>query len=150
MADPHVVSALVRKRQVLAGLLRECEKKAAGIREQLGHVDATLRMFAPDLRVRTVKPIRPKRPRFKFFTNGEIGKTIHAALRKAQGEPLSAGDIVATVVTSTGLDAADREMREGLTLCFMSGLYRMHSRQKVMKVGYGAGTKWFLPPDADD
>jgi hypothetical protein len=49
MAGSHVVSALVAKRSDVAGLIADLERKAALQRADLVHVDAVLRLYAPEL-----------------------------------------------------------------------------------------------------
>jgi hypothetical protein len=47
MAEPHVVSALMAKRSEVAGLIADLERKAPQQRADLVHVDAVLRLYAP-------------------------------------------------------------------------------------------------------
>ena len=48
MGEPHIISALKSKRAEIAGVVAELEKELAERRLVLQHVDATLRLFAPD------------------------------------------------------------------------------------------------------
>jgi hypothetical protein len=50
MAEPHVIGALRNKRAELDGMLRQLEQQLAQQRTNLAHVDATMRLFDPDLR----------------------------------------------------------------------------------------------------
>jgi hypothetical protein len=49
MAEPHVVAALKDKRADLSGTIADLEKQISQHRADLLHVDAVLRLFAPDL-----------------------------------------------------------------------------------------------------
>src|SRR3954452_13744875 len=49
MAEPHVVVALRDKRAELSGGIADLEKRIGQHRADLLHVDAVLRLFAPDL-----------------------------------------------------------------------------------------------------
>ena len=60
MAEPHVIGALRNKRAELAGMLRQLEQQLAQQRANLAHVDATMRLFDPDMRP---KDMHPKQPR---------------------------------------------------------------------------------------
>jgi hypothetical protein len=82
MAELHVVSALREKRDELAGLVAKMERELVAHRDALGHVDATLRLFAPEL---TPETIRPKiiRNRDGMFQNGELPRRILDTLRRA-------------------------------------------------------------------
>ena len=59
MAEPHVIGALRNKRAELAGILRQLEQQLVQQRANLAHLDATMRLFDPDIRP---KDIRPKQP----------------------------------------------------------------------------------------
>ena len=50
MAEPHVIGALRNKRAELAGMLRQLEQQLVQQRANLAHVDATMRLFDPDIR----------------------------------------------------------------------------------------------------
>jgi hypothetical protein len=69
MAESHIVSALVRKHSEIAGRLLEAERQMAGIHDNLAHLDAVLRMFAPDLDPSTIKS-RKARTRPHSFAKG--------------------------------------------------------------------------------
>ena len=53
MAESHVVSALVNKRAEIAGMFARTEQQLGQFRADLVHLDATLRLFAPDLEPKT-------------------------------------------------------------------------------------------------
>jgi hypothetical protein len=48
MAEPHVVAALKDKRAELSGSIADLEKRIGQHRADLLHVDAVLRLFAPE------------------------------------------------------------------------------------------------------
>jgi hypothetical protein len=50
MAEQHVVGALRDKRAELAGMLRQLEQQLVQQRANLAHLDATMRLFDPDIR----------------------------------------------------------------------------------------------------
>ena len=50
MAELHVIGALRNKRAELAGMLRQLEQQLVQQRANLAHVDATMRLFDPDIR----------------------------------------------------------------------------------------------------
>lgn len=56
MSEPHVVAALKDKRAELAGIIADLEKGINGHRADLVHIDATLRMFAPDTEADGIRP----------------------------------------------------------------------------------------------
>ena len=56
MGEPHVIGALRNKRAELAGTLRQLEQQLVQQRANLAHLDATMRLFDPNIRPRTSVP----------------------------------------------------------------------------------------------
>jgi hypothetical protein len=106
MAETHVVSALVDKRAEIAGQIARCEQQLGQFRADLTHVDATIRLFAPDLQVSTI-PAKVIRRSDGWFESGEVKRRVLDTLRRA-ARPMRAPDVVRTVMTEKGLDPADR------------------------------------------
>jgi hypothetical protein len=105
MAEPHVVSALVAKRSEVAGLIADLERKAAQQRADLVHVDAVLRLYAPELEADCI-PSRAVRRRNGWFKSGELVRMVLDILRIAPA-PMSGKEIAAVVMVRRGLDLAD-------------------------------------------
>jgi hypothetical protein len=105
MAEPHVVSALVAKRSEVAGLIADLERKAAQQRADLVHVDAVLRLYAPELEPECI-PTRAARRRNGWFKPGELVRMVLDILRIAPA-PMSSKEIAAAVMVRRGLDPAD-------------------------------------------
>ena len=82
MAEPHVIGALRNKRAELAGTLRQLEQQLAGHRANLAHLDATMRLFDPDVRPKDIRP-RRIRARNVWFRQGECLRLIYDELREA-------------------------------------------------------------------
>jgi hypothetical protein len=105
MAELHVVSALVAKRSEVAGMIADLERQAAQQRADLVHVDAVLRLYAPDLELDGI-PSRAVRRRNGWFKPGELIRTVLDILRVAPA-PMPAREIAAAVMVERGLDPAD-------------------------------------------
>ena len=56
MGELHVIGALRNKRAELAGTLRQLEQQLAQQRESLVHLDATLRLFDPNIQPKDIRP----------------------------------------------------------------------------------------------
>jgi hypothetical protein len=105
MAELHVVSALMAKRSEVAGVIADLERKAAQQRADLVHVDAVLRLYAPELEPDCI-PSRAVRRRNGWFKPGELVRRMLDILRVAPA-PLSSREIAAAVMAQRGLDPAD-------------------------------------------
>jgi len=106
MAESHVVSALVNKRAEIAGMIARTEQQLGQFRADLVHLDATLRLFAPDLEPKTI-PAKKIRQADLWFEQGELSRRVLDALRRA-GEPIRAPDLVRAVIIDKGLDPGGR------------------------------------------
>jgi hypothetical protein len=106
MAETHVVSALVDKRAEFAGQITRFEQQLGQCRADLTHVDATIRLFAPDLEISTI-PAKVIRRSDGWFESGEVKRRVLDTLRRA-GQPMRAPDVVRAVMMEKGLDPADR------------------------------------------
>jgi len=110
MAEPHVVAALKDKRAELAGLIADLEKRINGHRADLVHLDATLRMFAPDTEAAEIRP-KAVRRRNAWFGKGECGRLVYGILRTA-ARPMTSREIAEALLSGRGLDPADHRTRD--------------------------------------
>ncbi|MEF8726739.1 MAG: hypothetical protein V5B34_00725 [Accumulibacter sp.] len=55
MAESHVVAALITKRVELAGLIENQQKEMGRLADDLAHLDATLKLFSPEIDLRTIR-----------------------------------------------------------------------------------------------
>jgi hypothetical protein len=95
----HVVHGLRRKRAQIAGFVANHEKKARYWREALAHVDATLKLFSPELDPEQIPATRPHR-KSRYFSGSELARLCLDELRKADGEARSAGDLLDAAVVA--------------------------------------------------
>ncbi len=84
MAESHVVSALVNKRAEIAGLISRTERQLGQFRADLVHLDATLRLFAPELEPKAIPAKRIRQPD-RWFEQGELPRRVLDAVRRAGG-----------------------------------------------------------------
>jgi hypothetical protein len=109
MAEPHVVTALVRKRAEVAGEIEAAGQRLDALRQTLAHVDAVLRLYAPE-RIPCHIPAKRLRPKSDWAKRGEMKRRILDTLRSA-GEPLCAREIALRIMAARGLDAGDVRAR---------------------------------------
>ena len=105
MAD-YVVSGLVKRRAELAGEADALKGRLAQIGADLGHLDATIRLFDPDF---DLAAIRPRRVRAADTAKrGEMSRSVLGVLREAAG-PMTTASVVEAVMTASGTDGQDRK-----------------------------------------
>jgi len=88
MAEPHVVLALRAKRAQISGHVADLERKLARHRASLANIDATIRLYAPELDPDSIPPKRTYR-RTRYFAKGELSRLIVSVLRLANGKPMA-------------------------------------------------------------
>lgn len=128
MAEPHVVSALVAKRGELAGEMQRYRRELRRLDAQLGHLDATIRLFAPDYDLSGVRP-RQRRAGGRRFGQGECQRLVLETLRDAP-EPLSDWQVESAVAASKGVDAQS-PARAGLEKTTLATLRRLAKKGAI-------------------
>ena len=140
MAEPHVIGALRNKRAELAGMLRQLEQQLAQQRANLAHVDATMRLFDPDIRP---KDIRPKQPRARnaWFRPGECLRLIYDQLREAT-QPVTTRELAEQIMRLKAIPAADNDRRERIQKTLLATLNR--AKQTIARVETAGVVRWRL------
>ena len=105
MAELHVMDALREKRLELARLMSRLEQQLAQHRGSLAHLDATMRLFDPDLLPRDTD-LTPQRERVSWFHPGECRRLIYNLLRDAP-QPLATRELAERVMAAKGIPAVD-------------------------------------------
>ena len=106
---PNTVSGLVRKRAEIAGQIEVAQIGLRRMIADLDHIDATIRIFAPEIATETIKS-RPNPPQHQAL-RGEVKRIILDALRDAQ-HPITTADIAQRVMGARCLPASDPELRK--------------------------------------
>lgn len=101
MSDPHIITILTAKYARLSGQLRNLERQSEGLRRDIAHVEATLRLFRRDWDGEGVSPIAPRKSS-RWGDRGEGVTLIFRVLREAEG-PLTTTEIVRRVFALRGL-----------------------------------------------
>ena len=140
MAEPHVIGALRNKRAEPAGMLRQIEQQLVQQRANLAHVDATMRLFDPDIRP---KDIRPKQPRERnaWFRPGECLRLIYDELREAT-QPVTTRELAERIMQVKAIPAADNDRRERIQKTLLASLNR--AKETIARVETAGVVRWRL------
>lgn len=149
MTEPHVISALVRKRAELAGLLAVAEKRAKRLRADLDHVDCTIKLFAPGSLPESIPPKRIYKYRVPDLMHGELPRLCLSILRRANGVPIAVDDLAATVIREKGLDASDEQLRGVVAKRTLEVLKAQRKRGLVEKSPVRGDSRWSLTGTLD-
>lgn len=140
MVELHVISALRNKRAELAGMLRQLEQQLARQRAGLAHLDATMRLFDPDIRP---NEIRPKQPRVHnaWFARGECLRLIYDQLREAT-QPVTTRELAERIMRLKAMPTADDRRRELVQKTLLASLNR--AKTTIARVEIAGVVSWRL------
>ncbi|MGI9494108.1 MAG: hypothetical protein ACR2QF_17090 [Geminicoccaceae bacterium] len=109
MADPIVVSQLIKKRSELAGLVDAKRSELSALLKDLTHIDAVIRLFDPD-KAPELLPVKQYRPKDKYFARNELMRRTLEILRLAD-KPMRAREIAVQIAADKGLETDTRSMK---------------------------------------
>ncbi len=113
MAEPHVISALVKKRADLTGEIERTHQHLRQMVLDLENLDATILMFDSSYQVESIKP-KAFRPPKDWAKRGEMTRIILNILKQA-AEPLTTRDIALELLVSRALDKNDQKLLRLMT-----------------------------------
>jgi hypothetical protein len=141
MAESHVVTALVTKRAEMAGLIVHHQKEAGRLAADLAHLDATLKLFSPEIDLGTIRA-REYRTRNRFFRQGECQRMVLDIFREAQGGALSSRQIGEALAARRGLEPTT-VMIEQMRKNALGVVHRLERTGTLIPVGRdGHGATW--------
>lgn len=105
MGDTYLITGLTAKRAEVSGIIADLEKRIAQHRADLVHIDAVLRLYAPEVKPESIAP-KAVRKRNDWFKPGELSRMVLDILRVAPA-PMTGREIAAEVMQRRGLDAGD-------------------------------------------
>ena len=108
---------------MLAELLAT-DKRANALRESLASLDATIKLFAPDVRPAAIRP-RGKRPPARFKA-GELARVVLAILRDS-ASPMTNREIVERVAADHQVDISTKKAMSRLDYSVRSALSRQRT-----------------------
>jgi hypothetical protein len=140
MAELHVIGALRNKRAEVAGTLRQLEQQLAGHRANLAHLDATMRLFDPNIRPKDIRP-RRVRARNVWFRQGECLRLIYDELREAT-QPVTTRELAERIIRVKAIQTADDHQRELVQKTLLGSLNR--AKETVARVETAGVVSWRL------
>ena len=140
MGEPHVIGALRNKRAELAGVLRQLEQQLGQQRADLAHLDATMRLFNPDIRPNDLRAKQP-RARNAWFRPGECLRLIYDELREAP-QPLTTRELAERIMRLKAISAADDQRRERIQKTLLGSLNR--AKQTIARIEIAGVVSWRL------
>ncbi len=131
MGDVQVIGGLRDKRAELVGLVDRLEQQLADHRVNLTHLDATMRLFDPDLLLQITEP--RQRERASWFRPGECLRAIYDVLRDAQ-QPVTTRDVARRVIAAKGITVADDRTQALIQKTILASLSRAKNAIERLEV----------------
>jgi hypothetical protein len=140
MAEPHVIGALRNKRAELAGTLRQLEQQLAGHRADLAHLEATMRLFDPNVRPKDTRP-RQRRAHNAWFRQGECLRLIYDELREAT-QPVTTRHLAERITRVKAIPVGDDPRRELIHKTLLGSLNR--AKETIERIETAGEVRWRL------
>jgi hypothetical protein len=105
----YVLTGLVKRRAEMAGELEQAHERIRRLVIDLEHLDATIRIIAPDFEPETVSAKR-FRPPDDWSKRGQMSRMILSTLRTAK-EPITSREIASQMILERGLAMDDKLLR---------------------------------------
>lgn len=97
----YVLTGLVAKRAEIAGTLANMHETVAGLVRDLEHLDATIKLIAPDYEPEGIAP-KMFRPPDDWSKRGQMSRMVLSILRNAK-EPITSREIASRMILERGL-----------------------------------------------
>ena len=140
MGEPHVISALSSKRAELAGIVSQLERQLGQQKANLAHLDATMRLFDPDIRPNTIRP-KQQRARSAWFRPGECLRLIYDELRDAV-QPMTTRELAERIMRLKAMPMVDDRQRELVQKTILGSLNR--AKETIARVETAGLVRWRL------
>ena len=133
----YMVTGLVKKRAELAGELSATHDRLRELVDQLEHLDATLRIVAPDVEVEAIRP-KAFRPPDDWSKRGQMSRLVLSILRQSK-EPLTSREIAAQMLLERAMSPDDARMLRTMTKRVGAALREQREKGRVQSED-GPGT----------
>ena len=138
----YMIEGLVKKRAELAGEITRNQDALHKLVTDLEHMDATLRIIAPDMEIEAIRPKVFKAPE-DWSKRGEMGRMVLSILRTSR-DPMTSREIAAQLVLQRGL-AADQKMLKLMTKRVSTCLKRQRELGRAVSTnGPGFHLLWVI------
>ena len=136
----YMVTGLVKKRAEVAGEIASIHDRLNSLVKDLEHIDATLRIVAPDTEVESIRPAM-FRPPADWSKRGQMSRIMLSILRQAK-EPLTSREIAAQLILERGMAMDTKLLRLMTKRCATSLRLQRDKGTVVSNQGPGQYQLW--------
>lgn len=140
MAESHVVSGLLSKREEIAGQITTIQAEIGRLQGALTHLDNTIKLFSPQYDLRTIKGKRTY-TKSKNFERGEVQRMTLDVLRELK-KPLCSHEIVDELLERKNIEPNSTTVVD-LQKNILTILHSLEKRKIIVQVDNAGGSlKW--------
>lgn len=140
MAESHVVSGLLSKREEIAGQITTIQAEIGRLQGALTHLDNTIKLFSPQYDLRTIKGKRTY-TKSKHFERGEAQRMTLDMLRELK-KPLCSREIVDELLERKNIESTTASV-VNLQKNILTILHSLEKRKIIIQVDNAGGAlKW--------
>lgn len=140
MAESHVVSGLLSKREEIAGQITTIQAEIGRLQGALTHLDNTIKLFSPQYDLRTIKGKRTY-TKSKNFERGEAQRMTLDVLREFK-KPLCSREIVDELLERKNIESTTANV-VNLQKNILTILHSLEKRKIIVQVDNAGGAlKW--------
>ena len=140
MAESHVVSCLLSKREEIAGQITTIQAEIGRLQGALTHLDNTIKLFSPQYDLRTIKGKRSY-TKSKNFERGEAQRMTLDVLRELK-KPLCSREIVDELLERKNIESTTANI-VNLQKNILTILHSLEKRKIIVQVDNAGGAlKW--------
>lgn len=140
MAESHVVSGLLSKREEIAGQITTIQAEIGRLQCALTHLDNTIKLFSPQYDLRTIKGKRTYK-KSKNFERGEAQRMTLDVLRELK-KPLCSREIVDELLERKNIESTTANI-VNLQKNILTILHSLEKRKIIVQVDNAGGAlKW--------
>lgn len=140
MAESHVVSGLLSKREEIAGQITTIQAEIGRLQGALTHLDNTIKLFSPQYDLRTIKGKRTY-TKSKNFERGEAQRMTLDVLRELK-KPLCSREIVDELLERKNIESTTANI-VNLQKNILTILHSLEKRKIIVQVDNAGGAlKW--------
>ncbi|MGF1631870.1 MAG: hypothetical protein ACFCUT_20530 [Kiloniellaceae bacterium] len=134
------MTALIRKRAEIAGQIEAAQDHMRQLVIDLDHVDATIRIYRPDIDLEEIRP-KPLPPRHQAF-RGQSSRFILDTL-KARPDGMTTREVAKLVIENRGLNPEDKGLSRTIVKRIGASLKDMRNKGLVQsEQGPGSFNLW--------
>ena len=133
MSESHVVSGLIAKYSELSSQFQHHQEVMRQIAADLDHLTTTIKLFEPDIDLRTIKVTNHRLSNI-WFEHGEANRLILNVLRTA-GKPLSTRQIGEAMAALKGMTVNGVKEWDSFLKPVLSAAQRLERKGTIKMVG---------------